>query len=544
MINLNNLILIILFIFLISGVSYVYLKLKEETGKSKKDKGENLQISPEEVYQQVETLINASEHAAAQKLAKKYLCQNSYHHELRKLLVKSYITTQKEYEAISNLLVLIQFYPDDLSMYQQLATLYKNTHQNKKAIHFYNYILTKDKYDLNAMRNLANLYYANKQKESALKLYRQLVAYIDDEDEKIEYYEIMGNIYSTYGEYEKAVNMYKKVLEKKSGDIDVIRDMRRIYLKLKDTENVLYYSKLLIDLEPDTYKYYEEIIDLLFHLHSYDEALEYANRALSVANADIFAIKNYIAKIYIYTGKIDESIALINETIIKDPTNLLLSQTLAMAYCMNKDFEMAKKVCHDAIEVAVPADIKVIHNNLSAILAEEAVNLLNQGRTKAAFDKFTEAMQYNNENPEIYYKLGLANRSIKNYSEAIRQCKRAIELAPEVSLYYETLGDVYYDIQNFIEAKKYYKEAVFIDPKNARAQALLGILQSKDGEHDSAIKSLETAVALDGNNVDIRYNLALAYEVSGRKEEAKNEYEKVLEFNPDHKEAKNNLKLL
>ena len=215
-----------------------------------------------------------------------------------------------------------------------------------------------------------------------------------------------------------------------------------------------------------------------------------------------------------------------------------------MAHCMNKDFEMAKKVCDDALEVAVPSDIKVIHNNLSTILAEEAVYLLNQGKTKQAFDKFSEAMQYNNENPEIFFKLATANRSIKNYSEAIRQCKRAIELAPEISLYYETLADIYYEIQNFIEAKKLYKEAVFIDPKNSRAHAFLGILQSKDKEHENAIKSLETAVSIDPDNVDIRYNLALAYEVAGKKDEAKNEYEKVLELEPSHKEANNNIKLL
>lgn len=39
--------------------------------------------------------------------------------------------------------------------------------------------------------------------------------------------------------------------------------------------------------------------------------------------ADVFAVKNQIAKIYIYTGKIKESIQLINETIVQDPTNLL-----------------------------------------------------------------------------------------------------------------------------------------------------------------------------------------------------------------------------
>lgn len=541
---LNNLILLFLLICLLSGISYVFLRLKEESSSKSKKGGEDLQISQEEVLKQTESLILAGDIGTAQKLAKKYLCQNPYHHELRKLLVKSYIETQKEYDAISNLLVLIQFYPDDLSMYIQLANLYKHTHQSKKAIHFFTYVLSKDKYDLNAMRNLAELYFNNKQKESALKLYKQLVAYIDDEDEKAGYYSVIGNIYSTYGEYVKAVNYYKKYLELHPDDVEVIKDLRRIYIKEKNTENVIYYSKKLIDLEPDNYSYYDEIINLLFHVHSYEEALSYANKALELPTADIFAVKNQIAKIYIYTGRVPESIQLINETIVQDPSNLLLSQTLAMAHCMNKDFEQAKKVCDDALEVALPSDIRVIHNNLSTILAEEAVYLLNQGKTNLAFDKFTEALQYNNENPEIYYKLGEANRTIKNYSEAIRQCKRAIELAPEVGMYYETLADIYYELQNFIEAKKFYKEAVFIDPKNSRAHTFLGILQSKDKEHDAAIKSLETAVSLEQNNANIRYNLALAYEVAGKTDEAKNEYEKVLELEPQHKEASNNLKLL
>ncbi len=519
------------------------MKLKDSTSVQNSN-GEHLQISPEEVLQQVEALVNNADYNTAQKLAKKYLAQNPYHHDLRRLLVKIYISIQKEYDAISNLLVLIKAFPDDITLYKQIADLYRDTHQTKKAMHYYSYILSKDKYDLHAMKALALIYYNNKQKDSALKLYRQLVSLVDNENEKLEYYEILGNLYSSLSQYDKAISVYKKVLEKDSANIEVIKDMRRIYLKLKDTDNVLYYSRLLINLDAENYKYYEEIIDLLFHLHMYDEALTYAQKAMELTGADIYTLKNYIAKIYIYTGKIDDSIDLITETIKKDPTNLLLSQTLAMAYCMNKNFDMAKKVCHDAIEVAIPSDIKVIHNNLSSILTEEAVFLLNQGKTKQAFNKFTEAMQYNNENPEIFYKLALANNSIKNYSEAVKQCKRAIELAPEVSLYYETLGDIYNGIQNFIEAKRYYKEAVFIDPKNARAHALLGTLQSKDGDHESAVKSLETALSIEPNNIDIRYNLALAYEVAGRKEEAKVQYNKVLEADPNHKEALNNIKLL
>lgn len=541
---LNNFILAILSIGFIFLVIYVYLCLRAEVANKETKKEEEIQMTPEEALRKFEIMSANGDIVGAQKTAKKYLCQNPYHHDLRKLLAQSYIDSKKEYDAISNLLVLTQFYQDDLGLHKQLASLYKDTHQSKKAIHFYSYVLGKDKYNIDAMRNLAELYYGNKQKESALKLYKQLVTFIDDEQEKVYYYEIMGGIYSTYGEYEKAIGLYKKVLEAKSDNIEVLKDMRRIYLKLKDTQNVIYYSRKLIDYEPENYIYYEEIIDLFFHLKEYEEALKYTEKAITLPGADVFAIKNVIGRIYIYTGRIDESIQIITDAIAQDPMNVVLCQTLAMAYCMKKDFEMAKKVCMDSVEIAMPSDMKMIHNNMSLLLAEEAVFLLEQGDNKTAFEKFTEAMKYNNENPDIYYKLGQANRSIKNYSEAIRQCKRAIEIAPEQGLYYETLADIYYELQNYIDAKKTYKEAVKIDPNNARAHAYLGVLQSRDKEYDTAVKSLETAVSLDGNNPDIRYNLGLAYEVSGKKDEARAEYEKVLELDPNHREAANNLKLL
>ena len=131
----NNLILIILLIFFILGILYVFFKLKESVSSQNRN-GENLQISPEEVYQQVEALIANADYNTAQKLAKKYLNQNPYHHDLRKLLVKIYITIQKEYEAISNLLVLIKTFPEDIALYSQIADLYRDTHQTKKAVYY------------------------------------------------------------------------------------------------------------------------------------------------------------------------------------------------------------------------------------------------------------------------------------------------------------------------------------------------------------------------------------------------------------------------
>ena len=117
----------------------------------------------------------------------------------------------------------------------------------------------------------------------------------------MDYYEIMGNIYTTYGEYVKAANLYKKVLEAQPSNADVIKELRKIYLKQKDTENVIYLSRKLINIEPDNYAYYEEIINLLFHVHAYQDALDYAQKALELPTADVFAVKNQNSKdLYLY----------------------------------------------------------------------------------------------------------------------------------------------------------------------------------------------------------------------------------------------------
>ena len=117
----------------VCAVSYVYLRLKYEAGSSKSTKkNDEIQMSAEEVVKKFEFLVKNDDLLNAQKLAKKYLVQDPYHHDLRRLLTKTYLDNNKEYEAISNLLVLVQFYPDEIELYQHLAQLYKNTHQSKR----------------------------------------------------------------------------------------------------------------------------------------------------------------------------------------------------------------------------------------------------------------------------------------------------------------------------------------------------------------------------------------------------------------------------
>ena len=534
--------LLFLILTLVLAVAYMFLRINEASAG--KGSGRKLGMSSDDAYIEMQTLLAKKDHQAAQTFALKYLDGDPMFSDLRRLLIKSYIDSLKEYDAINQLLILIKAFPDDVKAYLQLGVLYQNTRQYKKAINYYNEVLKRDDSNILVLKNLGSLYMNERQMDSALKVYKLLLQNFDDDKDKIEFFPIMGDLYASQGENKTALDYYKKAFKYQPTNIEIVKASRKIYARMKDTENMLRLSKKLIAMAPGNYDYYSDLIQLLFDLKHYDEALNYANKAMELDSKDEKQLLSLIAQIYTYTGKAKEAVDILENQVMVDPRDVDMVQAYAMAQCMNKNYEQGVKLCLDAIEIAVPAGVIQLQNTISSILCENAVDLLEKGDTAGAFDKFSEAVQYNSDNPEIYFRLCTANRRVKNYSEAIKQCKRAIELSPEESRYYIYLGDIYIDLQNFIEALQQYKNAVNIAPKNAIAHAKLGILQGKGGLYDDALKSLQTALSLDENNADTRYNLALIYELRGNIEEAKAEYKKVLALDPNHAEALNNLQIL
>lgn len=534
--------LLFLILTLVLAATYMFLRINEEvTGKGGVKK---LGISPDDAYIEMQTCLANRDHKSAQMFALKYLEADPMFNDLRRLLIKSYIDSHKEYDAINQLLILVKNAPDDVKAYLQLGVLYQNTNQNKKAINYYNEVLRRDDSNILVLKNLGQLYINERQMDSALKIYKQLLQNFEDEKDKVEFYPIMGDLYASQGENKQALDFYKKAFKYQPTNIEIVKASRKIYARLKDTDNMLRLSKKLIAMAPGNYDYYNDLIQALFDLKHYDEALNYANKAMELDSKDEKQLMSMIAKIYTYTGKADEAVDILENKVMVDPRDVDMVQAYAMAQCMNKNYEEGVKLCLDAIEIAVPAGVIKLQNTISNILCENAVDLLENGDTGGAFEKFTEAVQYNSDNPEIYFKLCDANRRVKNYSEALKQCKRAIELSPEDSRYYVYLGDIYVDLQNYIEAIQHYKEAVDIDPRNATAHAKLGILQAKGHQYEAGIKSLQATLSIDENNPDTRYNLALIYELQGNIEEAKIEYKKVLSLDPNHAEALNNLQIL
>ena len=153
------------------------------------------------------------------------------------------------------------------------------------------------------------------------------------------------------------------------------------------------------------------------------------------------------------------------------------------------------------------------------------------------------ALQYDSNNPDIYFQLGQINQSIKNYNEAISQYKKAIERDTNPAFYYY-LAECYAEINNIFEEKKALIECVKYDNQNYNAHYKLAKICKSQNDIQGAISGMRKALELNNNFIDAKYGLAILLELKGQKDEAINLYEEILAINPEHKEAIDNLKML
>lgn len=103
-------------------------------------------------------------------------------------------------------------------------------------------------------------------------------------------------------------------------------------------------------------------------------------------------------------------------------------------------------------------------------------------------------------------------------SQSIREAKAAVNLNPQVSVYWLNLATIYRNIINVAQgadewAASAYLEAVRTDPTNPLLRVNYGGLFFSLGDYDGAIEQFKTAVNLKPDYANAYYNLAAVYKV-------------------------------
>lgn len=146
--------------------------------------------------------------------------------------------------------------------------------------------------------------------------------------------------------------------------------------------------------------------------------------------------------------------------------------------------------------------------------------LLASGEFKRAQEAADNVLRVDPENVDAQLLIAHSYAALKDLPSAIREIEEAIQLAPEDSRPYTSLGTVHLVEGEREKAEAAYRRAVELDPKSVPARLALALFHWTGRSNLEAETELQAALALDESNPLANRTLALFYLTSGRMADA------------------------
>lgn len=159
-----------------------------------------------------------------------------------------------------------------------------------------------------------------------------------------------------------------------------------------------------------------------------------------------------------------------------------------------------------------------------------ALQLHQAGRLVEAEILYSKILDTEPENANTLNLLGLLKIQTKQFEEAIRYIKKAVEIKP-TAYYLESLGRAYLETENFTEAINNFEKSLQLKPDDFDVLFNLAFAYKNNKQFDKAIEIYQSALKIKPKSTDVYYNIANAYENKNETEKALENFQKVLEYN-------------
>lgn len=492
-------------------------------------------------------LYDEGMHGELQRYAQRELAKNYGNAELRRILAKSLMATGDEQMAIMHYEAILSIAPYDIETQELLARYYCENGPKSRAIELYEQIMVYDSGNVNAVEALAKLYEEALDYPKAIEMYNLLIDSELDEQRIIELTYILADLYTKDGNNEKAYEEYQKISQSDPDNLEILMLLADLAYKNKYWSDCLKYYEKIISIVGDDFEMLEKVAKLHVILENWSEAVATYKKIISLedeSSTNYLYHQNELCSAMIKNGEVKRAIDKLKDLILLNPKETSFAFTLAQAYTTTGEYQKGVALYNNLMNELPSEQGELIIKYISKLICFWAQDMFEKGNYSQAFDKFFEALKYDEENDEVYFQLGKCNYYIKSFQDAISYFKRAISIDPKNSLYYFGLGCAYDETGSFKDAKIAFYDAINIDPMNIKARIAYAISLTKELEFAQSIEQFNEVLKYIPDNADTLYNIALAYENVGDVERAIKFYKKAIDIDNNHKEANHNLELI
>jgi tetratricopeptide (TPR) repeat protein len=257
----------------------------------------------------------------------------------------------------------------------------------------------------------------------------------------------------------------------------------------------------------------------------YEEAIGEYQRALAVKPFP--QVRLNLALAYYKSGQLTEAARELERVHRELPSEPRPAMLLADCYLRlgenKKVIELLKP-----LEQANRDDLAVVYMLGTALVRDGQTGL---GQT------LVDRILKNGDSAEARLLLGTTKLGASDFSGALADLQKAVELDPELPDVYAYYGIALLSTGDQAGAQGAFENALKVDPNNFDANLRMGLLLRKDEQYDDALRYLRHALEVRPADPGVRYQIASLQLATGKVAEARGELESLVAESPNFTEA-------
>ncbi|MCM8761281.1 MAG: tetratricopeptide repeat protein [Candidatus Omnitrophica bacterium] len=257
----------------------------------------------------------------------------------------------------------------------------------------------------------------------------------------------LADILSWQKQYDESIAGYRKALEIEPGSIDIKWKLANVLVWSKDLEGSERLLREIISQDSQYVEAYGLLGQILTWQKKYAQAIGYLEKALSIRDDGM--IRAYYAKALLYSGDYVKAEKTLKEILAKDPDDLKAKVYLADLYSYTKRFQQSIAFYEEVLKKSYDREVK-----------RKLADVLSWARDYRRSIKAYDDLLAETEDSKIRLQKARVLGWMREYDRSLKEYQKILEMKYDRDIEVEMKAKTAYWGDRVEQAIKYYKEAI------------------------------------------------------------------------------------
>ena len=294
------------------------------------------------------------------------------------------------------------------------------------------------------------------------------------------------------GEYQAAIDLYEKLIERNPGDDSFVLALAWAYHDGGFMDKAIDYFEKLLEKELQRKIFtgfaFDELVRIFKRDGHHDRLVVICERAM-VAQPGDYALMGDLGEAYLKTGGIEKAVAVFRKMTDMEPEDAMSYCRLGNALAALESFEEAEAAYEQATAIE-PTMTGAYYSRLSEVYRQA-------GHYDRAIRALDRCINENTSEPVYHLLFGDIMVEKGDIAAALIAYERAVKLKPDFTgAYYNRLGNTLVHFSHHEKAVTIFQKAITAEPDNPFYILYLAGAHAALGQEDLARQAMEKSEAL------------------------------------------------